>query len=72
MVIVLSAFGPAGLIPDLAPAALTPAADLAQSRSEIQDPYVALMVLGCLIAVLQSAATVTDRAMPSRLAPPAR
>jgi hypothetical protein len=50
-VVVLSSYGPARMIPDLAPAALTPADDLAQSRSELQDPYVAIMFLGALIAL---------------------
>jgi hypothetical protein len=46
VVLVMSAYAPAGWIPDLAPHALSAADDLAQSRSEIQDPYVVLLVLG--------------------------
>jgi hypothetical protein len=52
--VLLSAFAPASLIPDLAPAALSRADDLAQSRQEIQDPYLWLLFLGALIAVPQS------------------
>lgn len=48
--LLLSTFGPARLIPDLVPAALTPADDLANSRIEIQDPYVLLLLVGSLIA----------------------
>lgn len=57
----LSTFGPAVLIPDLAPAALTPADDLAQSRVEIQDPYLWIWLLGAVIAALQSAAAFASR-----------
>ncbi len=46
----LSRYGSATLIPDLAPVALTPADDLAQSRSELVDPYLALLLLGGLLA----------------------
>jgi hypothetical protein len=52
MVMMLSAYAPAGLIPDLAPHALSAADDLAQSRIEIQDPYVALLLLGAALAGL--------------------
>lgn len=51
-VITLSAYAPARLIPDLASHALSPAEDLAQSRSEIQDPYVGLLVVGGVLALL--------------------
>jgi hypothetical protein len=51
-VVVLSTYAPATLIPDLAPHALSPADDLAQSRAEIQDPYVVLLVVGGVLAVL--------------------
>ncbi|ETA71138.1 hypothetical protein [Actinospica robiniae] len=47
----LATYGPAAMIPDLAPVALTRADDLAQSRSEIQDPYVAILLLGGLLAI---------------------
>jgi hypothetical protein len=60
-VVLLSSYGPAVMIPDLAPAALTPADDLAQSRSEIQDPYVAVLALGCILAWLQSVASLATR-----------
>jgi lysylphosphatidylglycerol synthetase-like protein (DUF2156 family) len=59
LVLALSSYGPPGLIPDLAPAALTPADDLAQSRIEVVDPYVGLLLLGCLLAVALSIASIT-------------
>ncbi len=58
---VISSFGPPWLIPDLAPAALTRADALAQSRIEIEDPYVAIVFLGWLIAAVQAAASVALR-----------
>jgi hypothetical protein len=61
LVVVLSAVAPPSLIPDLAPAALTPADDLAQSRIEIQDPYLWILLLGGVIATLQSAAALASR-----------
>jgi hypothetical protein len=54
--VLLSTFAPPSLIPDLAPAALSRADDLAQSRHELQDPYLWLLFLGALIAVPQSIA----------------
>jgi hypothetical protein len=59
---VLSTFAPPGLIPDLAPAALSPADDLAQSRIEVQDPYVAMLALGGLLAAILSLVSVSTRA----------
>jgi hypothetical protein len=61
LVVLLSVFAPPSLIPDLAPAALTPADDLAQSRVEIQDPYLWILLLGAVIATLQSAAALASR-----------
>jgi hypothetical protein len=58
---VLSTLGAPRLIPDLAPAALTPADDLAQSRIEIQDPYLAVLLVGWLIAVVQTVASLATR-----------
>jgi len=54
----LSTFGAPRLIPDLAPAALTAADDLAQSRVELQDPYLALLFLGWLVALVQTVASL--------------
>nr|BFE60126.1 hypothetical protein GCM10020063_046520 [Dactylosporangium thailandense] len=51
LVTVLSAYGPAWVIPDLVPMALSPADDLANSRIELQDPYVALLPLVALAAL---------------------
>jgi hypothetical protein len=60
-VIVLSAYAPPALIPDLAPHALSAADDLAQSRNEIQDPYVVLLLFGGVLALL----TVVTALRPS-------
>jgi hypothetical protein len=57
----LASKGPAALIPDLAPAALTRAEDLAQSRNEIQDPYVAVLLLGGLFAIVLCCIAVLAR-----------
>jgi hypothetical protein len=63
----LSSFGPATVIPRLVPAALSPADDLANSRDEIQDPYVALLALAALTASMLSIASLTA-ARPRRIA----
>jgi hypothetical protein len=57
-VVLVSGYAPARLIPDLVPAALTPADDLANSRIEIQDPYVAMLFLACLAAVVLAVASL--------------
>ncbi len=56
-----SNYGPAWLIPDLVPMALSPADDLANSRIEIQDPYVAMLFLACLSALVLTVASVAGR-----------
>jgi len=61
LVAVLAGYGPASLIPDITPHALTPADRIAESRIEIHDPYVAVLVLGCLLAAALSAASVATR-----------
>jgi len=48
MVAGLSRYGPASLIPNVVPEALTPADRLANSRIEIEDPYVGLLFLGAV------------------------
>jgi hypothetical protein len=65
LVVVLSSYGPPSLIPDLAPAALTPADDLAQSRIEVVDPYLWIMLLGAVTATVQSATTLKYRSRPA-------
>jgi len=60
-VLLLSSYGPAWLIPDLVPAALSPADDLANSRIEIQDPNVAMLFLACLAALVLTIASITGR-----------
>ncbi|HTJ35569.1 MAG TPA: hypothetical protein VL738_20295 [Dactylosporangium sp.] len=60
-VLVLSGYGPARLIPDLVPAALSPADNLANSRIEVQDPYVALLFLAGLAALVLTFASVAGR-----------
>jgi len=57
--VLLSTYAPATMIPDLAPHALTPADDLAQSRSEVQDPYVGFMLVGAIIAFALCVATLS-------------
>lgn len=58
---VLSTVGPARLIPNLAPRALGPADQLANSRIEIQDPYLWLLLFGWLIAIGQCVMSLTTR-----------
>jgi hypothetical protein len=59
--VVMATYAPARMIPDLAPAALTPADDLAQSRAELQDPYVALFVIGGLIGLTLAVTSMVAR-----------
>lgn len=58
---VLVAYGPARLIPQLVPHALTPADRLADSRIEIHDPYLWLLLFGWLIALGLCAAGMSTR-----------
>ncbi|GAB3840314.1 hypothetical protein [Dactylosporangium cerinum] len=68
-VVLMSRYGPARLIPELVPAALTPADRLANSRIEIQDPYVAMLFLACLGAVVLTVASlITGRAEAGKVA----
>jgi hypothetical protein len=61
VVAVLARYGPPTVIPDLVPAALTPARRIAESRIEVEDPYVAVLVLGGLLAALLSVVAVGTR-----------
>jgi hypothetical protein len=61
LVAALSTFGPARLVPDLAPAALSAVDGLAQSRVEIQDPYLWVLLLGWCIAVAQCVTVLAAR-----------
>jgi hypothetical protein len=61
LVTLLASVGPASLIPDLAPAALTPADDLEQSRIEIIDPFVSVLLLGCLLAIALTITSIATR-----------
>ena len=62
LLIVALRFGPETWIPDLAPAALTPADGMAQSRIEAEDSYLAVLLAGALLAaVLAVVATATRR-----------
>jgi hypothetical protein len=63
---VVANFGPPWLIPELAPRALSKADALAQSRIEIEDPYMAILFLGWLIAVVQAVASGTRQLTASR------
>ena len=71
-VVLLSSYGPAWLIPDLVPAALSPADDLANSRIEIQDPYVAMLFLACLSAIVLTVASIAGRTARDTGAAPTR
>jgi len=53
VVTVLSTFGSAWLIPELVPAALTPADRLANSRIELVDPYMWVLLIGWFVALTQ-------------------
>lgn len=64
--VLLANYAPARLIPDLAPAALTPADDLAQSRAEVQDPYVAMLLIGALIALALTITSIAQRRRATR------
>ena len=57
----LSSFGPERLIPDLVPPAHNAEGDLANSRIEINDPYVGLLFFACLLAIALTAAAITNR-----------
>jgi uncharacterized membrane protein YccF (DUF307 family) len=70
-VVLLGAFGPAELIPSLAPHALTPADRLANSRTELVDPYLWLLLLGWFVAIGQWAAARAPAAPAVGVAPPA-
>lgn len=61
VVLLLSVLGPARLIPDLVPDALSPADDVANSRIELQDPYLWLLLFGWLIALGQCVADLAIR-----------
>jgi hypothetical protein len=63
-VVLLSTYGPARLIPQLVPAALSPADQLANSRIEIQDPYVGLLLVAALLASALTVASIATRHLP--------
>jgi hypothetical protein len=60
-VILLSSYGAARLIPDLVPAALSPADDLSNSRIEIQDPYVGLLAIALFVAATLTVGSILSR-----------
>jgi hypothetical protein len=61
VVAVLTSFGGSRLIPDLAPVALSRADDLAQSRIELVEPYLLLLLFGALIAFALGVASLATR-----------
>jgi hypothetical protein len=61
LVLVLASYGPARLIPNITPHALTPADRLAQSRVEIFEPYMVVVVFGCFLAAALGAISVATR-----------
>lgn len=67
LVMVLSAYAPAQFIPNLAEHALTPAASLEQSRAEIEEPYLTLLVLGTLPALLATLGALGWRTRQARM-----
>jgi hypothetical protein len=64
-VLLLARFGPDSLIPDITPAAL-PGQHISESRIEIVDPYVLMMVLSAVAATALGVAAVVTR-RPVRL-----
>jgi hypothetical protein len=60
LVAVLASYGPASLIPNITPHAL-PADRVSESRIEIVDPYIALVVLGCVLAAALAVVSVATR-----------
>jgi hypothetical protein len=67
---VLRLFGPAWLIPSLTPHALTPASRLADSRIELADTYLWLLLFGWLIAIGLCAIALAGRRRVARRALP--
>jgi hypothetical protein len=61
VVAVLTSFGSPWLIPDLVPVAPSPADDLTQSRIELVEPYLWLLLFGSLIALAQGVAALATR-----------
>ncbi|WP_238008465.1 hypothetical protein KZZ52_22915 [Dactylosporangium sp. AC04546] len=62
LVTAASVLAPAWLIPHLAPPALAPATQLAESRIELPDPYLWLLLLGWFVALAQWVAATPRRA----------
>jgi len=65
----LAHLGPASLIPDLARPALTAADDLAQSRFELEDPYVVVVFGAFLLAVALVVAGLATRSKSRSVQP---
>jgi hypothetical protein len=63
-VAVLSSYGPAWLIPNLVPAALTPADRLYNSRIELVDPYIAMLLVAAALAVALTVGSLATRHTP--------
>jgi hypothetical protein len=61
LVDLLAHLAPPSMIPNIAIHALTPAARLAQSRVELVDPYIGVLVLGCVMAAAMGAISVATR-----------
>ncbi|MET7398822.1 hypothetical protein ABZS66_35570 [Dactylosporangium sp. NPDC005572] len=62
LVTAASVLAPDWLIPHLAPPALAPATQIAESRIELPDPYLWLLLLGWFVALAQWAASSPRRA----------
>jgi hypothetical protein len=61
LVDVISSIGPAELIPIVVPRALPPATQISESRIELVDPYIGLLFLGALMALLLGIAALWTR-----------
>jgi hypothetical protein len=59
----LQRFGSARFVPDLTPAAL-PADRIAESRIEMTDPYIGLLLLGCLLGAALTVAAFRGASRP--------
>ena len=69
LLIVMLRLGPEVWIPELAPAALTPADGLVQSRIEAEDQYLAVLLAGAVLAAVLAILVTATRRRPDPSAP---
>jgi hypothetical protein len=60
LVVALARYGPASLIPNITPHAV-PTDRISESRIELVDPYIAMVVLGCVLAAALAVVSVATR-----------